>query len=144
MVSNSNSDKTLTLRERRMANLTPWEKGVCPNKNGRPKGAIGLTATLKKMLEIDVTLKNPFTNEKETKLAREWITGALIAKATKGDIPAAREVFDRVEGKAIQKVNTITTLDLSNINLSSLTDEQIERLIADNTTTVEAQLEDDD
>jgi hypothetical protein len=36
--------------------------------------------------------------------ALDRLIGALIARAQEGDIPAIREVFDRVEGKALQPV----------------------------------------
>jgi hypothetical protein len=37
--------------------------------------------------------------------ALDRLIGALIARAQEGDIPAIREVFDRVEGKAPQPID---------------------------------------
>jgi len=36
--------------------------------------------------------------------ALDGIIAALIAKAAEGDVPAAKEIFDRVEGKVAQAV----------------------------------------
>lgn len=131
-------------KEASLKNLILYKKGHNTPGTGRPKGSKSLTTILKDMIEKDLTLTNKETGVKETKSTQEWIIASMVRDSVKGNFKATREIFDRIEGKAVQKVNTVTTLDLTNMNLSSLTTEQIERLIADNTTTVDAQLEEDE
>lgn len=58
---------------------------------------------------------------------REEVDGALITKAKTGDVPAIRELYDRVHGKAPQETR-ITGKDGKDINEPS---EAIKKLAAD-------------
>ena len=114
-----------------MKNLKHFQPGN-PG-GGRPKGSKSLTKILKEALEKDLALKDSKTGIVETKQISEWLVAAMVRDGIKGDLKAIREIYDRIEGKPLQKVNNVTSLDLSNIDLSSLTDEQIQKLIDDNT-----------
>ena len=103
-------------------NLKPFKPG---HKwyGGTRKGQISLTTTLRKILDSDFTIKNPFTHQKEAKKASEWINLALIAKAMKGSVSALNLIYDRVDGKVAQQL--FGDLD---INVKKLSDEELEEL----------------
>lgn len=77
----------------------PFSKGVSGNPNGRPKD------TPEKKLEKRV-LKELISNYQQ-KLAEALpkIEPVLVAKAMAGDVPAIKELHDRVMGKPQQKTD---------------------------------------
>jgi hypothetical protein len=104
------------------------------NRNGRPKGFKGLTETLKDIVESDgsMAVNNIIEideNGKETGLviARgkikipkgEMIILAASRKAAKGDMKAIEFIFDRVVGKAPQKM-VFDTPDLDGIEIITI------------------------
>ena len=102
-------------RERRLANLRPFEKGKSGNPKGRPKSALLTDAVRKRLAE---------SNDLEA------IAKALIGKAKKGDLEAVKIIFDRLEGKPKQSLEmdvsvndwrqTVNSFDIS---MDELTDE---------------------
>lgn len=113
-------------------NLKPFQKGHTLTKGiGRPKGSKSLTTLLREAMDKPLSIKTK-KGEEETKTVAEWIVGSLIKKSIEGEIKATKEVLDRLDGKTVQVVENTKTLDLSNINLSSLSSEQIQKLIDDN------------
>jgi hypothetical protein len=79
-------------RRGRVENLKPWKKGQSGNINGRPKSA-HLSKAYRAILE-DVFPGDP--------AGRSWadvIAERLAKAAAKGDVQAAREMADRVEGR---------------------------------------------
>lgn len=73
-----------------------YQPGQSGNPGGRPKRDKFITQQLIAALkEVDETTGG-------TKLRR--IVNALLAKAAEGDVPAVREVLDRVEGKVPQAI----------------------------------------
>ena len=114
-----------------MKNLKHFQPGN-PG-GGRPKGSKSLTRILKEALEKELTLSDKKTGTKETKQVSEWLVAAMVRDAVKGDLKAIREVYDRIEGRPVQKIDQKTSLDFKSIDLSSLSIEQIEKLIEDNT-----------
>lgn len=122
--------------EKSLENLILFQEGNQFAKgHGRPKGK-SLTTILKEALEMQVT-------KDETKKASEWIVAALIKSSMDGDIRAIKEIFDRIEGKPLQTINQTNHFDpaKNGIDYSSLTKEQLEKFIEDNT---RAEGEDDD
>jgi len=103
-------------------NLTPWKPGQSGNPKGRPKGRSISKALADKVYaeQSEVIIPNAFlldTDGKPTgdkvkvlvKLASvDQILTALINKAGRGNIPAIREIFDRLEGKPVQAITTTT------------------------------------
>lgn len=72
----------------------PFEAGQSGNPGGRPK-------TNKLFKEaLDLAVKR--TDGDKTKLAR--IAEALVEKAVSGDVPAIKEVADRLDGKSVQTI----------------------------------------
>lgn len=76
-----------------LQNLKPFKKGQSGNPKGRPKKP-----------DIDQIIIDALNDERNGTTAIEAIVRALIVKATKGDIKAAQELFDRLYGKANQRV----------------------------------------
>ena len=81
----------------------PFKPGKSGNPKGRPKGARSLSTILREMLEepIDIVVDG----KKERREFREVIIRKLLKKANDGDMRAIQEIFDRVEGKAQQKID---------------------------------------
>lgn len=78
------STEILTGRERSLLNLRPpWPKGISPNPGGRPKR--------KPITEAYEELLTPVEARKVAK--------AMLSQAKRGNVKAAVEVTDRVEGK---------------------------------------------
>jgi hypothetical protein len=73
------------------------------NRKGRPIGSLNTKTRLKYLLEVIQKKKNPLTNEDEEMSVAEQLDLSLVLKALKGDVQAYREVFDRYEGKVVQK-----------------------------------------
>jgi len=84
-----------------------------PKSNGRKPTKI-LTALLNRQLQAkkDITVQgiDVVTGKKTTvKIpmpTKDIIIGALLREAAKGNMNAIREVFDRMEGKAVQPMET--------------------------------------
>ncbi len=83
-------------------NLKPFKPGQSGNPNGRPKGK-SLTTILRDLLERKINVKDPISGKKTKKTIRDHIGLNLAAKAVKGDLVAIGIVFDRLEGKAVQR-----------------------------------------
>ncbi len=83
-------------------NLTPFKKGQSGNPKGRPKGQ-SLSTLLRNLLERQLTTKDPVTKRKIRKQIKEHINLRLTSKAIDGDIRAIEVIYDRLEGRAIQR-----------------------------------------
>lgn len=68
-----------------------------PGQSGNPGGRIAATLVRSAILAA-VQEEDP--KKRRTRLAA--IVGRLVAKAEKGDIDAAREIFNRLDGKPIE------------------------------------------
>lgn len=90
-------------------NLIPPKKGEIRNPKGRGKGVPNSKTRMLRLLELTQDLTNPVTGIVEGFSVMEQIDMILIQKARKGDIHAIKEILDRLEGKAQQKVDM--TLD---------------------------------
>jgi hypothetical protein len=84
-----------------------FEKGKSGNPEGRPKGSKNLSTILREMLneEVEVIVDG----KRERKKFQDIIIRKLIKKANSGNLRAIREIFDRVEGKARQFIETNIT-----------------------------------
>lgn len=89
-------------------NLRPMKKGETRNPNGRPKGSLNSKTILNKFLSLQEKFKNPVTGEFEKMSVYEVMSLSIIAKARKGDLNAYKEILDRLEGKAQQKIDHTT------------------------------------
>jgi uncharacterized membrane-anchored protein len=80
-------------------NIEPhkYKKGQSGNPNGRPK-----------MPNLKEAIARILAEEKDGKTALDAILAALRAKAAKGDVRAAQELFDRGYGRAHQFIDHTT------------------------------------
>ena len=78
-------------------NLKPWPKGTSGNPAGRPRRD-KLTAAL-----LDL-LGKPYPNDKWGRTYAERIAAAIVRKAVRGDVRAAKEIALRTEGRARLRV----------------------------------------
>lgn len=81
---------------------TMYKKGKKPT-GGRPKGSLSLKERFAKYIDIQTPIKMPDGSIKDVALM-ESIILSLLAKASKGEVKAVKEVFDRVYGKESQKL----------------------------------------
>jgi len=91
--------------EKSIANLIPPKKGEIRNPNGRPKGIPNTKTRLKRLLELEQSIKNPVTGKDEMFTVAEQMDLAMISKARKGDVRAYNALIDRLEGKAQSSVD---------------------------------------
>jgi hypothetical protein len=84
-----NSDAITEKRERRLANLRPWPKGVSGNPGGRPKGFFGKAA----LRQLRKRAENGKSN-------LDAVVSAQVEKAIrKGDTRSAEFLRDSVDGR---------------------------------------------
>lgn len=102
-----------------LKNLKPISNGEVRNPKGRPKGALGLSTTVRIMLEqkVEVFDKNGKSMGKQR--YKDIIAKKLLGKATEGNLRAVELLFDRTEGAPTQKIEM--NADLSH-SLSSMSD----------------------
>ena len=82
---------------KQLANLKPWPKGVSGNHKGRPRKTAP-TDALRELLASGVP------GDPEGRTYADAIAEALVKRAMRGDVQAAREIADRAEGKPLQAV----------------------------------------
>ena len=101
-------------------NLKPFKKGQSGNPNGRPKKEYCLTDILKEQGETeDVQTSNGQKISRKNALGQK-----LWAMAMGGDITAMRYVYDRIDGKPNQTIDTTIKKDT---NMKSIMDKYKER-----------------
>lgn len=87
-----------------------WKPGQSGNPGGRKKGSVSLTAQYAKLLNAVCD-----TDEKK----RTWgevIAAEILKRAGTGDVRAASEVADRIEGKPMQRVK-VEEVDADEVEL---------------------------
>jgi hypothetical protein len=127
MTSTNATDKQDKNRDRNPAArpsppvATQWKPGQSGNPAGRPKSLTLSEAYRRELAKVDPhdALKRTFA---------EVLAEKMIKRAKTGDVPALKEIADRVEGKAKQTI-TLTTDRREQINQAI--DRMIERAAAD-------------
>lgn len=76
-----------------------FKKGASGNPGGLPKGTTKLSIAYQKQLA------QPVPNDPHGRIFAEAIAFSVCVAAARGDISAAREIADRVEGKARQALD---------------------------------------
>lgn len=109
------------------------EKGEVLNPNGRPKGALGVKKTLKRLLAMEIDVEEAGRIIKLPK--KEAMLLLMIQRATDADedpavqLKAAQMVLDRLQGKPKQNVKHSGDKDNPvKVQVDSLTDEQLKAL----------------
>ncbi len=100
--------KELSQKVKAILKKNEFKKGQSGNPNGRPKGAKGFAAMLKKVLETEVIIKDEETGEDVVTTNGEIMVMNLFKTAItphkkNKDLKATEIIMDRVEGKPIQK-----------------------------------------
>ncbi len=86
-------------------NLIPAKKGEIRNPKGRGKGVPNAKTRYQRMLNLIEKVKNPVTGEIEEFTVAEIMDMKVMQKARNGDLPAYKEIMDRLEGRAQQAVD---------------------------------------
>lgn len=105
-----------TGKQRSLANLKPrWKPGESGNYKGRPRKEQAFADITREMLsskEIDIMLTRPDGRTSAIKIKssesmRHAIIAALIREGIGGNVQAARELIDRTDGKATDKLSLV-------------------------------------
>jgi hypothetical protein len=90
--------------------IKPFEfkKGQSGNPNGRPKGSLNTKTILERFLSIEKNMINPLTMQKENLSIAELMALRQINNALNGELPAYKEIIDRMEGKATNQIDITT------------------------------------
>ena len=90
-----------------------WKPGQSGNPTGRPKDEKMMSDVLRELLECDSLKMTVEANGKSVNIdikadrkLKYAIGIALVAEGVKGDVKAFREIADRVEGRAVQNINS--------------------------------------
>lgn len=94
-------------KSKSMANLKPWPKGTSGNPAGTSKTVRQFHDAIKAAMVQELQSPSEFDPEKRT-TKLQAIIRALVSKAQGGDIPAIREMFDRLVGRPQQAVSIET------------------------------------
>lgn len=94
---------------------TQFKPGNNANPRGRPRGA-SPTAKLRELLDRGEINGQQI---KDGKQVADLLAEVLLKAALKGDIRAIQYVFDRVDGKALERVET------SEVNVEELDDDEL-------------------
>jgi hypothetical protein len=86
-----------------LKNLKMFSKDYQPKENGRPKGSLTSGKILEKFLKVERETTNPVSGTIESLSIAEEMALKQIQSALKGDLPAYREIIDRIEGKSISR-----------------------------------------
>lgn len=116
---NEAGQKHRKINPKSLANLRPaWEPGISANPAGLPKGTPRLSTAYQKILN------SPAKGKFKPETRGDKIALAIVEQAEDGDVKAAKEIADRIEGKAPQTITQTTT----NLELKITT--TVEQLLA--------------
>lgn len=103
------------------ANLKPFEKGKSGNPAGKKPGTLNRRTTLEKWAFVPIEIVNPITKEKQKGTIDDEVHLAWLRECRKGHMPAIKEYLDTMHGKLVDNLN---------INVSELSDEELEAIAA--------------
>lgn len=87
---------------------TKWKKGQSGNPAGPKKGTRSVKSTVRRLLEMTESIKNPLTGEIEHLTQLEILVIAQMRKARQGSVAAFQALLDRLEGKPNQVIQSET------------------------------------
>ncbi len=115
----------------------PFEKGISGNPKGRPRKektfsdtAIKLLSSSNIEIKYEINGKKKHINLTSSENIYCGLVSALIVQGLKGDVRAIKELIDRTEGKAVQKLDLEGSIKTSTPDLSHLSVKQLEKLYA--------------
>lgn len=113
----------------------PFKKGQSGNPNGRPKKENTFSDTAVELLESSsIEIKYTLNGEEKEMVLQSskniycGLVSALIVQGLKGDVRAIKELIDRTEGKAVQKIDLEGSVETNIPDLSHLNVKQLEKL----------------
>ena len=115
-------------------NIIPPKKGEVRNPKGRGKGHLNVKTRMLKLFKVVVEQQNPLTGNEEKFTVAEMLDMAIVGKALSGDVPAYREIMDRVEGKVT------TSIEVENINPTTVQLIRAEGVVSGQISTEENQI----
>ena len=87
-----------------------------PKNRGRKKGAISLTAQLKKMLKKSLKHYDPLDKSDKEDIIKNHLINILLAKGLSGEDRALKEILDRIDGKAKENITLTGNITLEDLN----------------------------
>lgn len=89
-------------------NIRPPKKGEIRNPKGR--GSVkGFKTVIREFMEAAMDKRSPISKQPENLTVQQHMVLSMIGKALKGDVPAFRELVDRLEGKAKESIDVKST-----------------------------------
>jgi hypothetical protein len=92
---------------KQLANIEPHKFKPGNPGGGRPKGSVSIVKVIERMLDQEISVKDPLSGNKEKKKVIEAVATALLVKGINGDVSAIKELLDRVDGKVVQKTENV-------------------------------------
>ena len=102
-----------------------FKKGQSGNPAGRPPGIPNAATRYQRLLKLVTKAANPVTGEMEEYTQAELMDMRIMSKALKGDLPAYKEIMDRLEGKAKETVDTNLTANMTTVMHDYARDESV-------------------
>lgn len=102
---------------------TRWKPGQSGNPSGRPKGSGRLSKALAHLLG------ERYPDDPLDRTYAEVISERIAQAAAKGDVAAMREIADRTEGKATQRIENVQLRE----RFDRMTEAELLRYAADGT-----------
>jgi hypothetical protein len=97
----------------------PFKPGQSGNPLGKRKGTPNSATIIRKWLEVKSKLVDPLTGETTKMSHYDAVVLAQIAKALKADTPAFKELMDRLEGRAMQRIEAEVKNETINVEVSA-------------------------
>lgn len=83
-----------------------FKPGQSGNPAGKKKGTKNLSTILRELVECEMDVIDPFTKKTEKKKVSEILMLKLVKKGMNDeDLASIKEIFDRLEGKAAQRID---------------------------------------
>ena len=104
---------------------TRFKPGQSGNPKGLKKGTRHLSTILKEFLSANINISDPLTttDKKVKMMLGDALVRKLLKSGVEGDLQAIKEIFDRSEGRAVQRQEV--DLNVKREDLSHLTEAEM-------------------
>jgi hypothetical protein len=100
-----------------------------PSRGGKPDKLMRDAIALELHQEMTLPVDPAKPNGRKMRIKKlRLVARGLVNAAIKGDVPAAKEINDRMDGKVVQKIAGTGKDGAIPIDIRSLTNEQLEQL----------------